>query len=99
MDFFSSGFFWFLEGICFCLFFIGFRIWLQDKNIPMLFRKWLILFLWIFFSVFTIAFITTSIGENELTAAFKGGIFFGIITVITGVGVWRWILSANNVVK
>ena len=97
MDFFNSGFFWFLEGICFCAAFIGFRIWLQDRKIKMLFRKWLIVFLWIFIFVFTIAFITTSIGENEITAAFKGGIVFGIITVLTGVTIWRWILSAKNV--
>ena len=96
MDFFTSGFFWFLEGIFFCLLIIGFRIWMQDKNIPMPFWKWLALSIWILFFGFSIALITTSFGENEPTAALRGGILFGVISIISGVGLWRLILLGKE---
>ena len=96
MYFFNSGFFWFVEGVFFCLFIIGFRIWMQDKNIQMLFWKWIILVLWILIFTFTIAFITTSIAENEVSAAFKGGILFSVVTIITGVGLWRLLLLGRR---
>ena len=101
MDFFTSGFFWFLEGIFFCLILVGFRIRMQDKNIQMPLWKWIFFIIWIIIFGFTIAFITTSFGENEPTAAIRGGILFGIITIVTGVGLWRLIImnrisSARN---
>jgi len=89
MSFFSSGLFWFLEGILLCLFVIGFKIWMEDRQIPMRWWKWLLLLAWIVWFGFTIAFVGTSLGENELDAAGKGGILFGLIAVVTGVGLWR----------
>ena len=35
MSFFTSGMFWFLEGIFFCLFVIGFKLWAEDKGLSM----------------------------------------------------------------
>jgi hypothetical protein len=33
----------------------------------------------------------TSLGENEATAAFRGGIIFGVTSIVSGVGLWRLI--------
>jgi hypothetical protein len=92
MSFFNSGLFWFIEGIFACLVVIGLKIWMEDRGIPMPFWKWLLFGLWILFLGFTIAFIGTNIGENEATAALKGGILFGLISIILGVGLWRLLL-------
>ena len=92
MHFFNSGLFWFIEGIFTCLVVIGLKIWMEDKGIPMPIWKWLLLGLWVLFFGFTIAFVTTSLGENEPTAAKIGGIVFGLLSLITGFGLWRLLL-------
>jgi len=51
--------------------------------------KWAAFLVWILFAGFAIAFVGTSLGENEASAAVRGGLFFGIIAVLSGVGVWR----------
>ena len=45
---------------------------------------------------FTIAFVGTSYGEGEPVAAVRGGLLFGLITVIAGAGVWRLLLSGKR---
>ncbi len=89
MEFFTSGMFWFLEGIFFCLFIIGFKLWGEDKGLVMPFWKWILLGIWIVLFGFTIAFVGTSLGENEPNAALFGGIIFGLISLVSGVGLWR----------
>ncbi|MFC1493073.1 hypothetical protein ACFL6O_03870 [candidate division KSB1 bacterium] len=91
MQLFNSGFFWFIEGIILCVVIMAFSAWMKEKNIPMPLWKWFAFVIWIFFFGFTIAFIGTSIGENEANAAVKGGILFGIISIISGAGLWRLI--------
>jgi len=93
MQIFNSGFFWFAEGILFCLILVGFRAWAQGRGIPLPGWKWAALLAWLLIAGFTIAFVGTSLGENEATAAVRGGLLFGLITVITGVGLWRLLLS------
>ena len=92
MQIFNSGFFWFAEGILFCLVIIGFRAWASGRGIPLPAWKWVALLAWLLIAGFSIAFIGTSLGENEPTAAVRGGLLFGLITVITGVGLWRLLL-------
>jgi uncharacterized membrane protein YphA (DoxX/SURF4 family) len=89
MEFFNSGFFWFVEGVIFCLAVLGFKIWMEDRGVPMPFWKWILLGIWVFILGFSIAFVGTSLGEKEPNAALLGGIVFGLITIISGVGLWR----------
>jgi len=89
MWFFTSGAFWFAEGVLLVLAAIGLKIWMEDRNAPMPLWKWLLVGAWILMCGFTIAFIGTSVGENEMVAAQKGGITFSVICVITGAVVWR----------
>jgi len=88
MWFFTSGAFWFAEGALFVLALLGLKVWMEDCGTPMPIWKWLLVVLWMLMCGFTIAFIGTSIGENELVAAKKGGIIFSVVCVVVGVVVW-----------
>jgi len=99
MHFFTTGLFWFMEGIFVCLSVLGFKIWTEDRGIPMPVWKWALLSIWILMFSFSIAFVGTNLGEKESTAALLGGILFGLITIIAGVGLWRLILTGKKVMK
>lgn len=96
MSFFNSGLFWFIQGIFVCLIVVGFKIWMEDREIPMPLWKWVLLGMWVFLFGFTIAFVGTNLGEKEPHAALLGGIVFGLIAIITGVGLWRLLLIGKN---
>ena len=93
MEIFNSGIFWFLEGVLFCLVLMGVRIWAEDHGIPMPPWKWLLFVAWLGLAGFVLAFVGTSLGEGESGAALRGGVLFGAITIISGVGVWRLIAA------
>jgi hypothetical protein len=88
MDFFQSGVFWIIEGILLCIVLTGLKIWFEDRRISMNFWKWGAVILWIVAFGVYIAFITTSLGENETPAALKGGILFGAILFLAALGLW-----------
>lgn len=96
MEFFTSGFFWFLEGILFVIVLLAVRVWTEDQGIPMPYWKWMALVVWMALLGFTIAFVGTSLGENEADAAVRGGILFGIVVAISGVGLWRLIKTGSE---
>ena len=91
MAFFNSGFFWFIEGILAFLTIIALKIWAEDKKIPMPFWKWPIVIAWLLFISASVAYVGTSIGEEETSAALIGAVFAFVIIVISGVIVWRFI--------
>jgi len=91
MQIFNSGFFWFIEGIIVCLIVLGFNAWMKDREIPMPFWKWIAFGIWLVIFGFSIAFVGTSLGENEINAAIRGGILFGVVSILTGAGLWRLI--------
>jgi len=89
MRFFNSGLFWFVEGVLAVLAFMGFKTWMEDRGVAMRWWKWILFALWVLLAGFTIAFVGTSLGENEPRAALRGGILFGVLTAAAGVGLWR----------
>jgi hypothetical protein len=93
MDLFNSGFFWFFEGIMFCAVLAGFRAWMKDRGVAVTFWKWIVFVAWLALFGFTLAFVGTSLGENEPTAAIRGGIVFGIITIIVGAVLMRFFFA------
>lgn len=93
MQIFNSGFFWFFEGILFVVVIFAVRAWAKDRGLPMPVWKWSLFLLWILLAGFTIAFVGTSFGEGEPVAGTRGGLLFGLITIITGVGLWRVLLA------
>ncbi len=88
-SFFTSGLFWFIEGILACLAVIGLKLWMEDRGVPMPFWKWVIVACWFLGLGVTIAFVGTCLGENETHAATQGGLIFGTMVIIAGVVVWR----------
>lgn len=90
--FFTSGLFWFIEGVFACLLIIGLKFWMEDRGIPMPFWKWLLFGIWVLFVGFSIAFVGTSLGENEPYAARLGAIIFGLTSIISGFGLGRLLL-------
>ena len=96
MSFFNSGLFWFIQGIFVCLIVMGFKIWTEDREIPMPLWNWVLLGMWVFLFGFTIAFVGTNLGEKEPHAALLGGIVFGLIAIITGIGLWLLLLIGKN---
>ena len=92
MHIFNSGFYWFVQGILFCLIVVGLRAWMEGRGVPMPAWKWLVFVGWLVFCGFTIAFVGTSLGENEATAAVRGGVLFGSLAVIAGFGVYRLLM-------
>jgi hypothetical protein len=95
MPFFISSWFWFLEGILTCLMILGLKIYMEDKGVPMPFWKWILFGLWVLFVGFSIAFVGTSLGEGEPTAAKLGGMLFGLTSIISGIALWRILLSGR----
>jgi len=93
MQIFNSGVFWFAEGILFVVVILAVRAVAQDRGVRVPLWKWALFVLWIILGGFTIAFVGTSFAEGEPIAAQRGGLLFGLITVISGVGVWRLLFS------
>lgn len=96
MQIFNSGLFWFVEGILFVVVIMAVRAWAQDRGLPMPVWKWALFLLWIALAGFTIAFVGTSFGEGEPVAATRGGLLFGLLSIISGVGMWRVLLRGGE---
>jgi len=95
MSFFTSGTFWFIEGILFIVLLIALRAWLKEKSASMTWWKWILLVVWIFLAGFTAAFIGTNIGEGEYTAALRGGGASAIIVLVYALVLMR-VLSVTG---
>jgi uncharacterized membrane protein len=89
MTFFNSGFFWFLEGVLACVLFFSLRKWLKEHAVNMTIVKWILLWAWIVLVGFTFAYVGVCMGEGEATAAGKGGVLFGLISILSGAVLWR----------
>jgi hypothetical protein len=96
MQIFDSALFWFAEGILFSVMLLGLKVWAQDRGVTMQWWKWTTFLAWVLLTGFTIAFVGTSLAEHETSAAVRGGIFFGMITVLSGVGVWRIVMIGKK---
>ena len=93
----NSGLFWFVEGILFCIMVLGLRAWAQDGAIPTPWWKWVAFVAWVLLASFASGFATTSWGEDEPTAAIRGGLLFGFLAVASGVALWRiWMIGAES---
>ena len=96
MQIFNSGFFWFVEGILFVVAVLGFRAWARDRGIRLTPTRWALVLMWAFLAGFCIAFVGTSFGEGEPTAAARGGLLFGLVAILSGVGLWRFLVSGAS---
>jgi len=84
------GIYLFISGIGTAATFYWFHSWSKQRGQTLNWWKWLIVCAWVLILFLTDIFIFTSLGENEPHAALMGGAFMVAITVILGVGIWRW---------
>jgi len=96
MQIFNSGTFWFVEGVLFVLVVFAFKVWMEDRGRPVPWWKWAFVLAWIALVAFTAAFVGTSLGEGESTAAIRGGALFGTAALLTGVGLWRLLAAGSR---
>lgn len=98
MSFFTSGTFWFIEGVFFVVLILALRAWLKQKGAAMTWWKWILLVVWIFMAGFTAAFIGTNLGEGEITAAVRGGGGSAVLVLIYALVLMRvlGITSSRN---
>ncbi|HHS13308.1 MAG TPA: hypothetical protein ENN03_06010 [bacterium] len=89
--FFTSGLFWFIEGILACVVIVGLKVWAEDRSVSMPWWKIGLIVLWWAWAGFTAAFIGTSIGEGEPHAALMGGIVFTVPAIVAAVLLWRFL--------
>ena len=85
---FDSSLFWFVQGLLACLALVGFKLWTEDRHIRMQWWKWILVLVWMAFVGASVAFVGTSLGENEPRAAILGGLFAGMIALIGAVA-WK----------
>lgn len=95
MQLFNSGWFWFVEGILLVIAVMGFRAWAQDRGVRLSPVRWMLVLLWAGLAGFCFAFVGTSFGEGEPTAATRGGLLFGLVTILSGVGLWRFLMVGD----
>jgi hypothetical protein len=89
MVIFDSGLFWFIEGVLACLAVLAFRSWTQDRGCVMPWWKWLLVAGWTLFVGAGVAFVGTSLGENEPRAAAMAALFAAVIGLISAAALWR----------
>ncbi len=88
--------FWIIMGVLYTAFVIGVRYWFQDLNLKMTWWKWLLSAFWFFILNISIAGAFTLMGEGEKIAGLRFLGFFGIISIILGVGLWRLLVRSKN---
>ena len=96
MQIFNSGTFWFVEGVLFVLVVIAFKVWMEDRELPVPWWKWVLVLAWFALVGFTAAFVGTSLGEGESAAAIRGGALFAMAALLTGVGLWRLLAAGSR---
>ncbi|WP_035267560.1 hypothetical protein [Desulfitibacter alkalitolerans] len=91
------GFLWLVVGICVTVAAFSLKKWSETLEEPLKWWNWLLISLWGVFLLFTFAFVGTAYGEGEPRAAMVGGIIFGIMTIVSGVGLGRWMFLKKGV--
>ena len=81
-------------GVLIALFFMGIKYWLADANIKMNGWKWSVLSGWFFFLALTVAAAFTLMGEGEWAAGKRFLLFFGIVLLLAGSGIWKLLKKA-----
>ena len=88
---FDGGFFWMIMGALFVLLGVGSTIWAKDLELNMTKGKWTLSIIWYLLLLLTVAAPLTALAENESVAAFRMMLVMVVITVISGVGLVRYL--------
>ena len=92
-------FLWLILGMCITIVIWNLYNWNQRLAQALKWWQWVIVGLWGTLLIITPAFIGTAYGEGEPRAAMVGGVMFSLITIVSGVGLWRWLVAEKGKVK
>ena len=81
--------FWIVMGLLYAFLILGARVWFKDLGFQMYWWKWLITAFWFTFLSITVAGGFTLFGENEIKAGYYFLGLFGMVSIVSGVGIWR----------
>ncbi len=88
--------FWIFMGLLYAFLIYSANIWFKDLEIKMSKRKWLLLATYFILVNITIGGAFTLMGEDE----FRAGIYFlgifGVLSIILGVALWRYLKSTKK---
>lgn len=93
---FEGGLFWMIMGALFVLVGVSAPIWMEELKIKMNKVRWTLLILWYMFVLLTVASPMTLIAENEAVAGYRMGMLFLVIAIVTGVALWRYLLTVGR---
>ena len=93
---FEGGLFWMIMGALFVMVGVSAPIWMEDLKIKMNKVRWTLVILWYMFVLLTVASPMTLIAENEAVAGYRMGMLFLVIAIITGVALWRYLLTVGR---
>jgi uncharacterized membrane protein YhfC len=85
--------FWIVMGALYLLFIAGLTYWFKDRKISMNWWKWTLSAIWFIVLSMVIAGSFTLIGENEVRAGLYFLAVFGIIEILLGVALWRFVIN------
>ena len=88
--------FWIVMGLIYALVISGFKVWAEDLGLKMNWWKWLLSALWYAFLSIIVAGGATLIAENETSAGLYMWGFFGVFTLVLGVGLWRLLMIGRE---
>lgn len=88
--------FWIVMGVLYTVFIVGMAAWFRDMNIKMNWWKWGLVLVWFILLSIIVAGGFTLIGENEMRA----GLFFmavpGVVMIVAGLALGRFLLRSAN---
>jgi len=88
--------FWIVMGLIYALVISGAKLWAEDLGLKMNWWKWLLSAMWYAMLSITVAGGATLLAENETQAAYYMWGFFGLITLVLGIGLWRLLLIGRE---
>lgn len=88
--------FWIIMGLIYALIIASARVWVQDLGLKMNWWKWMMVVGWFCLLNFSIAGGFTLIGEREPRAGLYFLGLFVTISVITGVGLGRFLWAGRG---
>lgn len=96
LNFFTTGIFWFIMGILSVAVFAGAKIMFEERGFVMSWWKWALVVLWWLFLFATFAAPMTLLAEQEPKGALGTIGIFGVLAIISGVGLWRILASSKR---
>jgi len=81
-----------IMGALYVLMGVSAPIWVKDLGLQMTKGKWAMSILWYLFLLLSVAAPLTALAENEGVAAFRMVMVLGVITVISGAGLVRYLM-------